>query len=60
MPTLRTVSTICIFCFIVAAHVVSNLHCLTSLVVVMCVCVFHYSDGTKLIPKAFLKSIYKM
>ena len=26
------------FCFIVAGHVVSNLHCLISLVVVMCVC----------------------
>jgi hypothetical protein len=45
-----TVSTICIFCFIVAGHVIEKLYCLTSLVVVMCVCIFHYSDGTKLIP----------
>jgi hypothetical protein len=31
-------------------HVFEKLYCLTSLVVVMCVCIFHYSDGTKLIP----------
>ena len=38
MPACKIVSTICIFCFIVVGHVVSNLHCLISLVVVMCVC----------------------
>ena len=50
MPDLMTVSTICILCFMVAGHEVSSLHCLISLVVVMCVCVFHCMDGNKLIP----------
>ena len=46
-----TVSIICIFCFIVTGHVVSNLHSLINLVVVMCVRVFHYNIGTRLIPR---------
>ena len=46
-----TVSTICIFCFIVAGHAVNSLHFLMNLVVVMCDCVFHCSDGTRLIPR---------
>ena len=51
MPALMTVSIIFFFCFIVAGHEVNNLHCWASLVVVMCICIFHFGDGTKLMPK---------
>ena len=34
-----------------AGHIVSSLHCWISLVVVMCVCIFHCNDGTRLIPR---------
>ena len=40
MPALMTVSTICIFCFMVAGHANSSLHCLISLDVVICVLFF--------------------
>ena len=40
-----TVSTIFIFCFMVAGHVIKSLLCLVNLVVVMCVCVFHCNEG---------------
>ena len=46
-----TVSTIFIFCFMVVGHVIKNLLCLVNLVVVMCICVFHCSEGTRLIPR---------
>ena len=45
-----TILTICIFCFMVDGHAFSTLHCLMNLVVVICVWIFHYKDGTKLIP----------
>ena len=51
MPALMTVSIICIFYFIVAGHEVRNVHCWASLVVVMCVWIFYFSDGTKLMPR---------
>ena len=51
MPARITVSAICIFCFMVAGHVTNSLHCFINLVVVMCVCVFHCNDGTRLIPR---------
>ena len=51
MSALMTMSTICIFCFMVVGHETSSLHSLSSLVVVMCVCIFHCKDGTELIPR---------
>ena len=46
-----TVSTILIFCLIVAGQFVSCLHWSIILVVVMCVWSFHFSDGTSCMPK---------
>ena len=46
-----TMSTICILCFMVVGHVISNLQCFIILIVVMCVCIFHCDDGTRLIPR---------
>ena len=51
MPALMTISTIFIFCFIVAGHVIKSLLCLVNLAVVMCVCIFHCNEGTRLIPR---------
>ena len=42
---------ICIFCFMMAGHVINSLHCSINLGVVMYVCVFHCNDGTRLIPR---------
>ena len=39
------------FGFIVAGHVMRACHCLITLPVVVFICVFHLSDGAKLIPK---------
>ena len=47
-----TVSAILIFCFIVVGQATRSLHCfMTLVVVVMCICVFHFSEGTRFIPK---------
>ena len=35
----------------VVGHVIKNLLCLVSLAVVMCVCIFHCNEGTRLIPR---------
>ena len=45
IPALITVSTILIFCLMVAGQLTSWLHWLISLVVVTCVYIFHFSDG---------------
>ena len=44
-------STILIFCFMVAGHAIKSLLCLVSLAMVMYVCVFHCNEGTRLISK---------
>ena len=46
-----TVSVILIFCCIVAGQATSSLHCFTTLVVVVCICVFHFSEGARFIPR---------
>ena len=51
IPARNTVSAICIFCFMVVGHVINSLHYFINLVVVMYVCVFHYNDRTRLIPR---------
>ena len=51
MPALMTISTIIIFCFMVVGHAIKSLFCLVSLAVVMCACVFHCNEETRLIPK---------
>ena len=51
MPAFISVSTIFIFSFMVAGQVIRSLLCLISLAVVMCVCIFHCNEGTRLIPK---------
>ena len=48
---LVVLSAIYIFCFMVVGHVNNSLHCFNCLVVVMCICIFHCSDGTRLIPR---------
>ena len=51
MPTLMTVSTMLIFCFIVAGQFVSCLHWSIILVTVMCVCSFHFRECTNCMPR---------
>ena len=46
-----TVSTMLIFCLIVAGQLASYLHWSVILVVVMCVCSFYFNDGTSCIPR---------
>ena len=46
-----TVSAILIFSFIVAGQATRALHCLTTLAVVVFICVFHVSDGARFIPR---------
>ena len=45
------VLAICIFGFMVVGHATRNLHYFINLVVVMCVCVFHYNDKIRLISR---------
>ena len=51
IPVRMTVSAMLIFGFIVAGHVTRACHCLITLPVVVFICVFHLSDGARLIPK---------
>ena len=44
-------STILIFCLIVAGQFVRSLHWFIILVVVMCVWSFHFNDGTNCMPR---------
>ena len=45
------VSVILNFCFIVAGQATRSLHCFIILVVVVCICLFYFSEGTKFIPR---------
>ena len=40
-----------IFCFIVAGQFVSCAHWFVSFLVVMCVCILHFKEGTKCMPR---------
>ena len=44
-------STILIFCLMVAGQFANWLHWLINLVVVACVCIFHFSDGISWMPR---------
>ena len=57
IPTRNTVSIICIFCFMVARHVINSLHSFINLVVVMCVCVFHCNDETRVYSKVDIRLV---
>ena len=46
-----TISIIFIFCIMVVGHVTRSLYCFITLVMVVWVCVFHCSKGTRLIPR---------
>ena len=46
-----TVFAMMIFCFIVAGHAMKAWHCLMTLAVVVFICVFHLSDGTRFYSK---------
>ena len=43
------VFAILIFCCIVTKQTTSSLHCFIRLVVVSCICVFHFSEGARFI-----------
>ena len=51
IPTRINVSAILIFCFIVVEQATRSLHCLIILVVVVYICVSHFSEGARFIPR---------